>query len=60
MILKRNPAGFSHTSFLIPDPLARVVLYGVYVIGRQHRYLESGVFSSSGGFVERVRSRASA
>ena len=60
MILKGNPAGFSHTSFLIPDPLVRVVLYGVYVTGRQRRYLEAGVFSSSGGFVGRVRSRASA
>ena len=60
MILKGNPAGFSHTSFLIPDPLVRVVLYGVYVVGRQRRYLEARVFSSCGGLVGCVRSRASA
>ena len=60
MILKGNPAGFSHTSFLILDPLVRVVLYGVYVIGRQRRYLEAGVFYFAGGLVWRVRSRASA
>ena len=35
-----------------------VVLYGVYVVGRERRYLEAGVFSSSGGLVGRVRSRA--
>ena len=34
-----------------------VVLYGVYVLGRERRYLEAGVFSSSGP-VWRVRSRA--
>ena len=49
-----------HTSFLIPDPLFLVVLYGVYVVGRQRRYLEAGVFSSSCGPVWRVSSRASA
>ena len=27
------------------------------VVGRQRRYLEAGVFSSSGGLVGRVRSR---
>ena len=35
-----------------------VFLYGVYVVGRERRYLEAGVFSSSGGFVGRVRGRA--
>ena len=54
------PEGFLHTSFFIPDPLFLVVLYGVYEVGRQRRYLEAGVFSFSGGFVRRVRSRASA
>ena len=47
-----------HPSFLVPDPLFLVVLYGVYVVGRQRRYLEAGVFSFSGGFVGRVRGRA--
>ena len=35
-----------------------VVLYGVHVVGRERRYLEAGVFSSAGGLVWRVRSRA--
>ena len=47
-------------SFLIPDPLFLVVLYGVYIVGRKRKYLEAGVFSSSGGLVWRVRSRTSA
>ena len=38
--------------------LLLVILYGVYVVGRERRYLEAGVFSSSGGFVGRVRGRA--
>ena len=38
--------------------LLLVVLYGVYVVGRERRYLEAGVFSSSGVLVGRVRSRA--
>ena len=29
--------------------LLLVILYGVYVVGRERRYLEAGVFSSSGG-----------
>ena len=35
--------------------LLLVVLYGVYVVGRERRYLEAGLFSSSGGFVGRER-----
>ena len=31
--------------------LLLVVLYGVYVLGRQRRYLDAGVFSSSGDLV---------
>ena len=38
--------------------LLLVVLYGVYAVGNEHRYVEAGVFSSSGGLVWRVRSRA--
>ena len=38
--------------------LLLVVLYGVYVVGRERRYLEALVFSSSGGLVWRARSRA--
>ena len=38
--------------------LLLVVSYGVYVVGRERRYLEAGVFSSSGGFVGRGRGRA--
>ena len=38
--------------------LLLVVLYGVYVVWRERRYLEAWVFSSSGGFVWPVRSRA--
>ena len=37
-----------------------VVLYGVCLVKRQRRYLEAGIFSSSGGLVTCVRSRASA
>ena len=33
-------------------------LYGVYVVERERKYLEAGLFSSSGGLVGRVRSRA--
>ena len=40
--------------------LLHVVLYDVYVVGRERRYLEAEVFSSSGGLVGSVRSRASA
>ena len=38
--------------------LLLVVLYGQYVIGRRRRYLEAGVFSSSGDFVGRDRGMA--
>ena len=38
--------------------LLLVVLYGVYVVGRERRYLEAVVFSSSGGLVGRVCRRA--
>ena len=38
--------------------LLLVVLYGVYVVGREREYLEAGVFSSSCGHVWRVRSMA--
>ena len=38
--------------------LLLVVLYGVYVVGRERRYLEAWIFSSSGGFEKPVRSRA--
>jgi hypothetical protein len=38
--------------------LLLVVWYIVYAIGRDRRYLEAGVFSSFGGLVYRVRSRA--
>ena len=51
MILKGNPAGFVHTSFFIPGCFFVVILYGVYVLGRQRRYLDAGVFSSSGDLV---------
>ena len=40
--------------------LLLVVFYAVYVVGRERRYLKAGVFSSSGGLVWFVRSRASA
>ena len=32
-------------------------LYGMYVVERERRYLEAGLFSSSGGLVVLVRSR---
>ena len=38
--------------------LPLVVLSGVYAVGRERRYLEAGVFSSSGCLIYRVRSRA--
>ena len=38
--------------------LLLVVLYGLYVVGRERRYLEAGVLSSSVGPVWRVRGRA--
>ena len=38
--------------------LLLVILYDVYVVGRERKYLEAGVFSSSGGLVGRVCSRA--
>ena len=38
--------------------LLLVVLYGVNVVGRERRYLEAGVLSSSGGLVWRVCSNA--
>jgi uncharacterized membrane protein len=38
--------------------LLAVVFDCVYVVGRERRYLEAGVFSSFGGLVYRVRSRA--
>ena len=38
--------------------LLLVILYGVYVVGRERRYLEAGVFFSSGGLEWHVRSRA--
>ena len=31
--------------------LLLVFLYGVFVVGRERRYLEAGVFPSSGGLV---------
>ena len=34
--------------------LLLVVRQGVYVVGRERRYLEEGMFSSSGGLVGRV------
>ena len=37
--------------------LLLVVLYCLYVVGRELRYLEAGVFSSSGGLVCRVHIR---
>ena len=40
--------------------LLLVVLHGVCVAGRQRRYLEAEVFSSSGGLLWRVCGRASA
>ena len=40
--------------------LLLVVLYGVYVVGLERRYLEAGVFFSSRGLVGRVRSRVCA
>ena len=43
---------------LLASPSPLWGLYGVYVLGRERRYLEAGVFSSSGGLVWRVRSRA--
>ena len=38
--------------------LLLVVLYGLYVVRRERRYLEAGVFSSFGGLLWPVRSRA--
>ena len=38
--------------------LLLVVSYGVYIVRRERRYLEAGVFSFSGGVVWHVRSRA--
>jgi len=38
--------------------LLAVVLSGVFLVGRERRYLEAGIFSASGGLVGRVRSRA--
>ena len=35
-----------------------LVLYGVYAVGRERRYLEAGTFSSSGGVARRVGRRA--
>ena len=35
-----------------------VVLYGLYAVEREHRYLEARVFSAFGDLVWRVRSRA--
>ena len=37
--------------------LLLLVLYGLYVVRRERRYLEAGGFSSSGGLVWRLRSR---
>ena len=34
------------------------ILYGVYAVERERRYLEAGVFSSSGGLAWHVSSRA--
>jgi hypothetical protein len=56
--------GFALGSSSVPFELSLgsflhlVVLYGVYAVGREHRYLEAGIFSASGGPVWRVRSRA--
>ena len=38
--------------------LLLVILYDVYVVGRERRYLEAEVFASSDGLVGRVRTRA--
>ena len=38
--------------------LLHVVLYDVYVVGRERRYLEAGASSSSGGLVWRICSRS--
>ena len=38
--------------------LLLVILYDVYVVGRELKYLEAGVCSFAGGLVWRVRSRA--
>ena len=38
--------------------LLHVVLYDVYVVGRERRYLEAVLFSSFGGLVWHVHSRA--
>ena len=38
--------------------LLLVILYDVYVVGRERKYLEAGVCSFAGGLVWRVRSRA--
>ena len=38
--------------------LLQVVLWGVYVVGRERRYLEARVSSYSGGLVWPVHSRA--
>ena len=38
--------------------LLLVILYDVYVVGRERKYLEAGIFSSYSVLVWRVRSRA--
>ena len=38
--------------------LLLVILYDVYVVGRERKYLEAGVCSFAGGLVWRVRTRA--
>ena len=53
-----NPTGFLAHFLFDAGPL--VVVYGVYVVGRQRRHLEARFFSSSGGCVWRAGSRASA
>jgi hypothetical protein len=52
--------GVSVGTLRLESFLLLVVWYGVYVVGRQRRYIEAGVFSSSGGLVWRVRGRPSA
>ena len=56
--LERKSCRFAAHFICDSGPL--VVVYGVYVVGRQRRYLEAGVLSSSGGLVGWLRGRASA
>ena len=53
-----QPAAHSPSTHFCKGPPHFGGLYGVYVVERERRYLEAGLFSSSGGLVGRVRSRA--